>query len=147
MILHFRSCVLYQHSTSCYFSAMSAYRTLWCNANCNVGISKFHSYVLLTYLVAFHPRPLKICMLKLVWMDHQSMVEVVEAVVALVTYRVPRISGFRIFFIFCQFFWHIWWFFKVEYASVGKIIKDAEKNWQNMKKILVDVQFLPQWLK
>ena len=34
-----------------------------------IGISKFHSYVvlLLTYLVAFHPRPLKICMLKLVW--------------------------------------------------------------------------------
>ena len=77
MILHFYSCALYQHYA---IFLQCLLRRHFCIQNFMVQCkSQFtqvfpnstHMYkyilLLLTYLVAFHPRPLKICMLKLVW--------------------------------------------------------------------------------
>ena len=51
-----------------------------------------------------------------------------------------KASSTRLFFSFCQFFFHIWWFFKVECvkgtAEVWKIIKKVGKKWTKWIKIL-----------
>ena len=69
-------------STSCHFSAMySAYRTLWCNANCNVHRYFQIPLICTTDLLScFSSKAIKNLYAQ-VGMDHQSMVEVVIVLV------------------------------------------------------------------
>ena len=56
-----------------------------------------------------------------------------------------KASWTRLFFIYCQKFWHFWWFFKVECTKGPlqnfKKSSNVPKIWQKMKKSLVQHAF------